>query len=116
MNYARCQARPLPTRVVVASQHPAFLDGLNAAPCGEDDYEVMGSTAGMPVWLTPSETRGAQLLVAAAADMEIDDVVPSGVRLLIDVKATARRSGAMFNRILQDCTPTALPAAPRSEL
>ncbi|HKA11127.1 MAG TPA: UbiD family decarboxylase, partial [Candidatus Dormibacteraeota bacterium] len=54
----------LPTPVaVVASHHPAFYIGaLNVSPFGEDDYEVVGSVAGAPLRLTPSETWGEDFL------------------------------------------------------
>ncbi|HKF17746.1 MAG TPA: UbiD family decarboxylase [Candidatus Dormibacteraeota bacterium] len=66
---------------IVASHHPAFYIGaLNVSPFGEDDYEVVGSVAGAPWRLTPSQTWGEDFLVPADADIVIEGEIPPGVR------------------------------------
>ena len=72
--------KPTPVAIVV-SHHPAFfIGGLNVSPFGEDDYAVIGSIAGRPLRLTPSETWGDDFLVPADADIVIEGQIPPGVR------------------------------------
>jgi 2,5-furandicarboxylate decarboxylase 1 len=110
--------RPTPVAIVV-SHHPAFYIGaLNVSPFGEDDYEVIGSIAGHPLRLTPSETWGGDFLVPADADIVIEGEIPPGVRevegpfgefpgtygpqrvrWVVDVKAITHRADAMYQDI-----------------
>jgi 2,5-furandicarboxylate decarboxylase 1 len=72
--------RPTPVAIVV-SHHPSFYIGaLNVSPFGEDDYAIIGSIAGAPLRLTPSETWGKDFLVPADADIVIEGEIPPGVR------------------------------------
>lgn len=74
------RGRPTPV-AIVASHHPAFYIGaLNVAAFGEDDYAVLGSIAGQPLRLAPSETWGDDFLVPADADIVIEGEIPPGVR------------------------------------
>lgn len=110
--------RPTPVAIVV-SHHPAFYIGaLNVSPFGEDDYEIIGSIAGNPLRLTPSETWGRDFLVPADADVVIEGEIPPGVRevegpfgefpgtygpqrvrWVVDVKAITHRADAMYQDI-----------------
>ncbi len=72
--------KPTPVAIVV-SHHPGFyIGGLNVSAFGEDDYAVIGSIAGRPLRLTPSETWGEDFLVPADADIVIEGWIPPGVR------------------------------------
>lgn len=72
--------RATPVAIVVG-HHPAFYIGaLNVSAFGEDDYEVVGSIAGQPLRLAPSETWGADFLVPADAEMIIEGEIAPGVR------------------------------------
>ncbi|HWE34248.1 MAG TPA: UbiD family decarboxylase [Solirubrobacteraceae bacterium] len=114
------EERGLPTPVaIIVSHHPAFfLGGLNVAPFGADDYEVIGAIAGEPIRLVPSETWGEDFMVPADADMIIEGVVPPGVRevegpfgefpgtygpqrlrWIIDVTAVTHRRDAIYQDI-----------------
>jgi 2,5-furandicarboxylate decarboxylase 1 len=114
------EERDEPTPVViVASHHPAFyLGGLNVAPFGEDDYEVIGSIAQSPVRLVPSETWGEDFMVPADAEILIEGYVPPNVReiegpfgefpgtygpqrlrWIIDVTAITHRENAIYQDV-----------------
>jgi len=72
--------RPTPVAIVVG-HHPAFYIGaLNVSPFGEDDYHVVGSIAGQPLRLAPSETWGTDFLVPADAELIIEGEIAPGVR------------------------------------
>ncbi len=72
--------RATPVAIVVG-HHPAFYIGaLNVSAFGEDDYQVVGSIAGQPLRLAPSETWGADFLVPADAELIIEGEIPPGVR------------------------------------
>ena len=72
--------KPTPVAIVVG-HHPAFYIGaLNVSPFGEDDYHVIGSIAGQPLRLVPSETWGSDFLVPADAELIIEGEIPPGVR------------------------------------
>jgi 2,5-furandicarboxylate decarboxylase 1 len=110
--------RPTPVAIVV-SHHPAFFIGaLNVSAFGEDDYAVIGSIAGAPLRLTPSETWGDELMVPADADLVIEGEIPPGVRevegpfgefpgtygpqrvrWVIEVRALSRRADAVYQDI-----------------
>jgi UbiD family decarboxylase len=114
------EERDLPTPVaIVVSHHPAFYLGtLNVAPFGDDDYEVIGSVAGQPLRLVPSETWGEEFMVPADADIVIEGEIPPNVRevegpfgefpgtygpqrlrWVIDVKAITHRSNAIYQDV-----------------
>lgn len=104
----RGQCTPL---AIVVGHHPAFYIGaLNVSPFDADDYAVIGSVAGQPLRLTPSETWGEDFLVPADAEIVIEGEIPPNVRevegpfgefpgtygpqrvrWVIDVKAITRR-------------------------
>lgn len=110
--------RATPVAIVV-SHHPAFFIGaLNVSPFGVDDYAVIGSIAGSPLRLTPSETWGEELMVPADADLVIEGEIPAGVRevegpfgefpgtygpqrvrWVVEVKALTRRADAVYQDI-----------------
>jgi 2,5-furandicarboxylate decarboxylase 1 len=105
--------------VIIASHHPAFyLGGLNVAPFGADDYEVIGAVAQQPMRLVPSETWGEDFMVPADAEIVIEGEVPPNVReiegpfgefpgtygpqrmrWIIDVKAVTHRSNAIYQDV-----------------
>ena len=114
------EARNEPTPVVVVvSHHPAFfLGGLNVAPFGDDDYEVIGSIAQEPIRVVPSETWGDKFMVPADAEIVIEGEIPANVReiegpfgefpgtygpqrmrWIIDVKAITHRKGAIYQDV-----------------
>jgi len=110
--------KPTPVAIVV-SHHPAFYIGaLNVSSFGEDDYTVIGSIAGSPLRLIPSETWGHDFLVPADADIVIEGEIPPGVRevegpfgefpgtygpqrvrWVVDVKAVTYRADAIYQDI-----------------
>jgi UbiD family decarboxylase len=110
--------KPTPVTIVV-SHHPSFYIGaLNVSPFGEDDYAIIGSIAGTPLRLTPSETWGKDFLVPADADIVIEGEIPPGVRevegpfgefpgtygpqrvrWVVDVKAITHRADAVYQDI-----------------
>lgn len=114
------EERGLPTPVaIVVSHHPAFYLGtLNVAPFGDDDYEVIGSVAGEPTRLVPSETWGEDFMVPADAEIIIEGEIPPNVRevegpfgefpgtygpqrlrWVIDVKAITHRRDAIYQDV-----------------
>lgn len=114
------EERGLPTPVaIVVSHHPAFYLGtLNVAPFGDDDYEVIGSVAGEPTRLVPSETWGEEFMVPADAEIIIEGEIPPNVRevegpfgefpgtygpqrlrWVIDVKAITHRRDAIYQDV-----------------
>jgi len=112
------RGQPTPV-VIVVSHHPAFfLGGLNVAPFGEDDYEVIGAIAQSPLRLVPSETWGEDFMVPADAEIVIEGEVPANVRevegpfgefpgtygpqrlrWIIDVKAITHREDAIYQDV-----------------
>lgn len=112
------RGEPTPV-VIVVSHHPAFfLGGLNVAPFGEDDYEVIGAVAQEPIRLVPSETWGDRFMVPADAEIIIEGEVPPNVREIegpfgefpgtygpqrlrwvIDVKAITHREKAIYQNV-----------------